>query len=62
MHGNMMASGADLAAEKVVSNRGRVRGGCPGHSPKKVGLAKSRVLWRLAGREAADKYNRSWGV
>ena len=44
--------GAELAAERTASNSGRGRGRGPGHPPKKVGFAKSR----LAGRKAADDY------
>ena len=40
MHGKLTSSGAELAAEKSASNRGRGRGISPGHPPKKVGLAK----------------------
>ena len=47
IHGKLMAGGADLAAKKMGSNRGRGRGSGPGHTPKKVGLAKSRLLRRL---------------
>ena len=31
MNGNLVASGADLAAEKATSNRRRGRGSGPGH-------------------------------
>ena len=55
IHGRLTASRAELAAEKAASNRGRGRGSGPGHPPKKVGLAKSRFLGRLAGREAVDE-------
>ena len=51
MHGKLTASGAELAAEKAASNRGSG----PGHPPKKVGLAKLRLLGKLAGREAAGE-------
>ena len=51
MHGKLMASGAELAAEKAASNRGSG----PGHPPKKIRLAKFRLLWSLAGREANNK-------
>ena len=47
IHEKLTASGAELAAEKASSNMGRGRGGGP---PKKVGLAKSRLLGRMAGR------------
>ena len=49
MPGKLTASGAELVAEKAASNRGRDRGSGPGHPPKKVGLAKSRLVGRLAG-------------
>ena len=55
MHGKLTASGTDLEAEKAASNRGRGRGGIPGHPPKKVGFAKSRLLGELSGIEAARK-------
>ena len=55
MHGKMKASGAELAAKKAASNRGRGRGGGPGHPPKKVGLANSRFLRKLAGREVVGE-------
>ena len=45
----------DLAAKKEASNKGMVRGSGPSHTPKKVGLAKSRLMGRLTGREAADE-------
>ena len=45
----------DLAAEKEASNMGMVRGSGPSHPPKKVGLAKSRLMGRLTGREAANE-------
>ena len=51
MHGKLTASRAELAAEKAASNRGSG----PGHPPKKVGLAKSRLLGGLAGREAVSE-------
>ena len=53
MHGKLTASEAELAAEKAASNRGRGRGSVLSIPPR-VGLAKSRLLGRLAGREAAD--------
>ena len=57
IHGKLTASRADLAAEKAASNRGRGRGSRPATPPKKFGLAKSRLLVRLAGREAANEDN-----
>ena len=44
-----------LATNDYVSNRGGVRGSGSGHPPKKVGLAKSRLQGRLAGREADNE-------
>ena len=55
LHGKLMASEADLASEKVASNRGRCRGVSPVHPPNKVGLAKLRLLGRMAGKEAANE-------
>ena len=52
LHRKLTAGGAELAAEKAPINRGRDRGGGPGHTPKKVGLAKLRLLGRLKGKEA----------
>ena len=49
IHEKMTASGADLAAEKTASNRGSG----PMQPPKKVGLANSRILGMLVGREEA---------
>ena len=40
---------------------GMVRGSGPSHPPKKVGLAKSRLMGRLTGREAADEES-SWEI
>ena len=50
LHRKLTTSGAELAAEKAESNRGRGRGSGPRHPPKKVGLDKSRLLGRLAGK------------
>ena len=44
MHGNLTASETELAIEKAATDRGRGMGGGPGHTPKKVGLDKSRLL------------------
>ena len=52
MHGKLTASGAELVVKKAASNRGRVRGTPP---PQKIGLAKSRLLGRLTGREAVGE-------
>ena len=52
MHRKMTASRVELAAKKAASNRGRFRGSGPVYSPKKVGLANTRLLGRLAEREA----------
>ena len=57
MHNNQTSSRVELAAKTAVSNMGSNRGINPGHPPKKVGLAKSRLLGILAGREAADEDN-----
>ena len=58
IHGKLTASEEELAAKKAASNRGWGRESGPGHPPKKVGLAKSRLLGRLAVREAArEDYN-----
>ena len=57
MHGNLTAIRADLAAKKAASNRGSGSGSGTATPPKKVGLAKSRILGRLAGREAANEDN-----
>ena len=50
MYRKLTASGTELAAEKAGSNRGRDREISPGHLPKKVELAKSRLLGRLVGK------------
>ena len=50
MHGNLTASETELVAEKAATDRGGGRGGGPSHTPKKVGLDKSRILGRMAGR------------
>ena len=58
IHRKLTASGAELeelSSEKEASNRGRGMGGGPGHPLKKFGLAKSRGMGRLAGREAVDE-------
>ena len=55
VHRKLTASGAKMAAKKAGSNWGRGRGSGPVHPPKKVGLAKSGLLGRLAGREAAGE-------
>ena len=55
LHGKLTASRAELVAEKVASIRGRCRGSDPGHPPKKVRLAKLRLLGSLAGREAVGE-------
>ena len=57
MQRKLTTSGAGLASEKAMSNMGRGRGNNPGQPPKKVGLAKPRLLGRMLGREAADKAN-----
>ena len=51
MHGKLTAIGEELAADKATSNRGRGMWSGPGHPPKKVGLDKSKILGKLAGRE-----------
>ena len=56
MHGKLTESRAELTGEKAASNKGRGRGSGLGHPPKKVGLAKSRLLGRLAGREVVGEY------
>ena len=56
MHGKLTASRAELTGEKAASNKGRGRGSGLGHPPKKVGLAKLRLLGRLAGREVVGEY------
>ena len=43
MHGNLTASETDLAAKKAASNRGRDRGGGPGHTPKNVGFGQVKA-------------------
>ena len=43
------------------NNRGRGWGGGPGHTPKKVGLDKSRLLGMLAGIEAVSNYDNIMG-
>ena len=53
MYGKMTSNGAELAAEKAASNRERGRGSGPSHPLKKVGLAKSMLLGRMAVREAS---------
>ena len=62
MHGNMTASGAELEAEKADINRGRGRYSGPGHPPKKVGLAKLRILVRLTGIEEDNEEKTSGGI
>ena len=54
IHRNLTASRAELAADKADRNRGRGRGSGPGHPPKNFGLADSKLLEMLAGREAAE--------
>ena len=61
MHRNLTASGAELDAEKAAGNKGKGRGGGSRHPPKKVGLAKSRLLVRLSGREFPTRTISSWG-
>ena len=61
MHGKLKLIGADLVDKKVASNMGRGRGVGPVHTPKKVGLAKSRLLGGLAGRKADDEDNNVMG-
>ena len=55
MHGKLKVIRADTSAEKAASNRGRGRRSGPGHTPKMVGLYKSRLMGRLVGRQAADE-------
>ena len=55
MNGKLKMGGVEMAPEKVASNRGRRRGGSPSHPPKRVGLAKSRLLARLEGKEGDDE-------
>ena len=62
MHGNMTATGADLAAKKPESNRGWDRGGRTRHPAKNSGLTKSRLLVRLTGRDAANKDDNIMGI
>ena len=57
MHSKLAAIGADLVAEKMGIDRGEGRGSGPNHSPKKVGLAKSRLLEMLVWREAVVYYD-----
>ena len=57
MHRKLTASRAELEDKKAASNRGRGRGSGTGHCPKKVGLAKSRLLGMLSGIEAVGKDN-----
>ena len=47
MHGNMTASGEELATNMAASNRGRGRGSRPDHPPNNFGLTKSRLLGML---------------
>ena len=55
MNGKLTARGAELAAKKAASNRGKGRGSVPSHPPNKVGFSKSRLMGRLSGREAAEE-------
>ena len=57
MHGKLIASRTELEDEKEAINMGSGRGGGPVHTPKKVGLAKLRLMGRLAWRDVADKEN-----
>ena len=43
------------ADEEAAINKGISRGSGSGHTPKKVGLAKSRLLGRLLGMETSDE-------
>ena len=61
MYGKLMESGLELATDTAASNRGSGRGGGPVHPPKRVRLAKSSLLGRLAGREVADKDDNTMG-
>ena len=44
IHGKLTMSRAELGTKDAASNRGRGTGTGPRHAPKKVGLAKSRLL------------------
>ena len=55
MDGKLTASRAELVAEKAAIIKGRGRGSGPGHPPKKVGLAKSKLLGRLAEGETVGE-------
>ena len=58
MHGKLTASGADLAAEKAVSNRGSG----PAISPRRLSWP-SRVFWKGWWRERRlDMTATSWGI
>ena len=58
IHGKLTASGAELAAKnaakKEARNRWRDRVSGPVHPPKKGGLAKLRLIGRLAGIYEAE--------
>ena len=61
MHEKLAVSGTDLAGEKEASNQ---RGGSesdPSHTPKKVGLAKLRLLGSLTEGEVADEFDNIMG-
>ena len=55
MHRKLTMSGTELTVEKAASKNGSGRGSSPGQTTKKVGLAKSRLLGGLTGREADDE-------
>ena len=44
-----------MEAKKAGRNGGGNRSNGPGHTPMKVGLAKSRLLGRLTGIEVVDE-------
>ena len=55
LNSNLTASGGELADKKAERNRGRGRGGGTGHPPTKVRFYKSRLMEKMAGREADRK-------
>ena len=61
MHSSLTAIRAELAADKAARNMGRGRGSVPVHHPQNDGLAKSRLMGRLVGREADYKDDGNMG-
>ena len=50
MYVKLTTRGVEMASEKAAKKRERGRGSGPSHPLNKVGLEKSRLVGRLAGR------------